>query len=63
MRSEAQEEVIPQLQIVPPKNGDKKANKSSAPLVLVTGLHKRPPRPELATLGWANRAARLAGRK
>jgi len=60
MRSEAQEEAFPQLQIVQPKNG---ANKPSAPLVLDTGLYKRSPRPELASLGWANRAARLAGGK
>jgi len=63
MRSEAQEEAFPQLQIVQPKNGANKANKPSAPLVLDTGLYKRSPRPELASLGWANRAARLAGGK
>ncbi len=63
MRLEAQEEAIPQLHIVSAKNGVNKASKPSAPLVLNTGLHKRPPRRELACLSWANRAARLAGGK
>jgi hypothetical protein len=61
--AEAQEEEGPQLQVVAPKNGAMKANKSSVPLVLPSSLHQRPPRPELAILGWNNRALRLAGGK
>jgi hypothetical protein len=61
--AEVQEENIPQLRVVASKNGAAKAKKPSAPLVFPSSLHKRPPRPELAVLGWANRAVRLAGAK
>jgi hypothetical protein len=63
MVSEMQEEAIPQLRIVSRKNRATKASKPPAPLVLISRLYKRPARPELAALGWANRAARLAGGK
>jgi hypothetical protein len=61
--SSAQEEHLPQLQIVPARNGSIKANKPSAPLALPSRLHQRPVRAELAVLGWNTRAARLAGGK
>jgi hypothetical protein len=59
--SEGQEDEIPQLQVVKAKNSIRKASKPSAPLVLPLSLHQRPPRPELATLGWSDRAIRLTG--
>ena len=53
----------PQLHVVAAVNGAGKRISLSAPLVLLSSLRARRPRPELAILGWSNRAIRLAGRK
>jgi hypothetical protein len=58
--TEAQEEQLPRLQVVASKNGVGKARKPLAPLIMLSRLHQRPARPELAALGWSNRAVRLA---
>jgi hypothetical protein len=61
--TEMGEEDLSQLQVVSAKNGAIKTNGFSSSSVLRSSLYKRQPRPELATLGWARRAIRLAGGK
>jgi hypothetical protein len=56
-------EVGPQLRIVPAPNGASRKKNVSAPLRLLAMSRTRPPRAELAVLGWSHRAIRLAGRK
>jgi len=60
--SELDNEEIPQLQIVAAKNGAQNKRSLLPPLVLPSRLHARKPRPELASLGWKNRAVRLAAK-
>lgn len=59
---EMNEEDVPELHVVAINGAAKKA-RLSAPLVVSSRSFARPPRPELAVLGWGNRAIRLAGRK
>ncbi len=59
--AEVDEEATPQLQIVESANGAMKKSALSAPLLFPS--RSRPPRSELAVLGWHNRATRLANRK
>jgi hypothetical protein len=60
---ELKDEDTPELQVVVAANGPIKQTCLSAPLVLPSRTYTRPPRPELAVLGWSNRAIRLAARK
>jgi hypothetical protein len=60
---EAKEEDTPELHVVVAANGAVKKTSLSAPLVLPSRTYTRPPRPEMAVLGWNNRAIRLAAKK
>jgi hypothetical protein len=60
---EVKEEDTPELQVVVAANGAIKKSSLSAPLVLPSPIHTRPPRSELAVLGWSYRAMRLAIKK
>ncbi|HTA29538.1 MAG TPA: hypothetical protein VK731_03605 [Candidatus Cybelea sp.] len=60
---EVKEEEAPALHVLAAVNGAAKKTRLSAPLVVPSRNYTRPPRPELAALGWSNRAIRLAGRK
>jgi hypothetical protein len=62
LRVEVKEEE-PQLHVVAMANGAPKRTPVSAPLFLRSPIHTRRPRPELAVLGWHNRATRLGNRK
>ena len=53
----------PQLRVVGTVKAVGKMMPPPPPLVLPSPIHARRPRPELAVLGWGNRATRLAGRK
>jgi hypothetical protein len=57
---EAKEDDTPELKVLGLINGADKKTKLSAPLVVPSRSYTRPPRPELAVLGWDSRAIRLA---
>jgi hypothetical protein len=57
---EAKEDDTPELKVLGLINGADKKTKLSAPLVVRSRSYTRPPRPELAVLGWDSRAIRLA---
>jgi hypothetical protein len=59
---EVREDKTPELHIVGAANGASKKSRLSVPLVLPSRTYTRPPRPEVAVLGWSIRAIRLAGR-
>jgi hypothetical protein len=56
-------EDTPELHVVGAVNDPPKKTRLSAPLVLPSRTYSRPPRPELAVLGWSIRATRLANRE
>jgi hypothetical protein len=60
---EVKEEDTPELHVVVAANGPIKKTSLSAPLVLPSRSYTRPPRAELAVLGWSNRAIRLAAKR
>jgi len=60
---ELKEENTPELRVVGAMKASRKKTGLSAPLVLPSRIHSRPPRPELAVLGWSTRAIRLAGKR
>jgi hypothetical protein len=60
---EMKEEDTPELHVVVAANGVIKKASLSAPLVVASRSYIRPPRAELAVLGWSGRAIRLAIKK
>ena len=60
---EVKEEETPELHVVVAINGTARKSSLSAPLIVPSRSFTRPPRPELAVLGWVNREARLGARK
>jgi hypothetical protein len=61
--TEVKEEDTPELQVVVAVNSAAKPTCLPAPLVLHSRSYTRPPRSELAVLGWSNRAIRLGVKK
>jgi hypothetical protein len=59
---EVKEEDAPELHVVVAVNDASKKAALSAPLVVASRCFRRPPRPELAVLGWSSRAMRLGAR-
>jgi hypothetical protein len=60
---EVKEGDMPELHVLRSVNGPNKKASLSAPLVLPSRNYTRPPRPELAVLGWSTRAIRLTAKK
>ena len=57
---DVREDDTPELKVLGAVNGANKRIKLSAPLIVPSRSYTRPPRPELAVLGWDSRAIRLA---
>jgi hypothetical protein len=57
------EDDTPELKVLGAVNSANRKTSLSAPLVVPSRSFTRPPRPELAVLGWSNRAIRLAIKK
>jgi hypothetical protein len=60
---EVKDEDCPALHVVVAADSAAKKPWLSAPLVVPSRNYTRPPRAELAVLGWSYRAARLSGNK
>jgi hypothetical protein len=60
---EMKEDDTPELKVLGAVNSANRKTSLSAPLVVPSRSFTRPPRPELAVLGWSNRAIRLAIKK
>jgi hypothetical protein len=63
MMVEVKDEDAPELRVVVAVDSGAKKPCLSAPLVVPSRNYTRPPRAELAVLGWSNRAARLRGNR
>jgi|HubBroStandDraft_2_1064218.scaffolds.fasta_scaffold1075058_1 hypothetical protein len=57
---EVKEDDTPELKVLGAINGANRKTSLSAPLIVPSRNYTRPPRPELAVLGWESRAIRLA---
>ncbi len=63
MMIEVKDEDAPELHVVVAIDSAVKKPCLSAPLVVPSRNYTKPPRAELAVLGWSYRAARLSGNK